>query len=204
MSCFVMVRRASRPIPFRPAGAPSPVPAGSCRAAGLPGPSFGGSVLPHSECRSFIPFRSVSFPSPRRRPARQAGPFSARIAGAGGRASAPARFARLIAPARASPGTGRTSPVRFSGAFFRAGANRKARRPRGCRLVSRPLIWLSAAGGQAPIENYFQNSRTQCRFHPGGVAVRPELPSDPAPARPGPVERAAIRQRTIRRTNRGA
>ncbi len=61
MSCFVMVRRASRPIPFRPAGAPSPVPAGSCRAAGLPGPSFGGSVLPHSECRFFIPFRSVSF-----------------------------------------------------------------------------------------------------------------------------------------------
>ena len=72
MSCFVMVRRASGAV------AAHPYPA--CR--------------PPSR---FVPLRSV----PAAAGPAEAGPLSARIACARARLSAPARFARLIAPARA-------------------------------------------------------------------------------------------------------
>ena len=80
------------------------------------------------------PFHPVSFYSARRRLPGAAEPFFARIACARACARlrafrAGARFARLIAPARArGQGARHTSPFRFPGFFFRAGAKREAKR----------------------------------------------------------------------------
>ena len=102
-------------------------------------------------CRIFgheaSPFDPSSFPSPGHRFSRVAGPFTARIARGRARPSAPARFARLIARAREA-GAGRTSPLCFSGVFFRAGANRERSRRPGRRFLASAPIWLSAPGGQ--------------------------------------------------------
>ena len=104
-------RGVSRASPAASAGAQAgPHPAspasgrGACPAAV---PSRRSPVLPHPACRSFIPFRSIPFRPPRRRfvtcsgtlirayPARAPAPAGARFAAA--------RFARLIARARATP-----------------------------------------------------------------------------------------------------
>ena len=78
-------------------------------------PIFPALRLRHGSLLS-IPLRSVH---PVAGSPAAAGPFFARIARGRGRPLAPARFARLIAPARASPSSGRTSPVSFSGVFSR-------------------------------------------------------------------------------------
>ena len=55
--------------------------------------------------------------------------------------------ARLGPPAREA-NAGRTSPLCFSGVFFRAGANRERNRRPGRRFLASAPIWLSAPGGQ--------------------------------------------------------
>ncbi len=78
-------------------------PPGGCLAADLsPSCGRGDFACPSVFRMAFL--HRVPFRSPRRRPGRQAGPFTARIACAPargpGRVFAPARFARLIARAR--------------------------------------------------------------------------------------------------------
>ena len=98
MSCFVMVHRASRPLPFVMSERPLRIP----------------DVVPLSR---FVPFRFV-------RPAAglpgKRDPFP-RVSRARGRAFAPARFARLIARANQSAhfacasNRGRSAPGRRGG-----------------------------------------------------------------------------------------
>ncbi len=95
----------------------------------------------------FVPLRS---PRPTGRAVRR-DPVS-RVSRAGGRPLAPARFARLIAPARASPGAGHTSPVGFSGIFSR---RRRRKRRSGLRITAPSgSIWLWLARSQADLGNF--------------------------------------------------
>ena len=108
MSCFVMVRsplvtrspsRGDNRGPGREAilsTAAGPLPSSPASGRGdFASPSVFRMPFLHR-----IPPRSVPFAPP---PARQAGPCFARIACGRGRVFAPARFARLIAPACARP-----------------------------------------------------------------------------------------------------
>ena len=78
------------------------------------------------EISCFVPF----FPPP---DLLAPGPCIARVWHARGRVSAPARFARLIAPARET-NAGHTSPSCFSVSFFAPARKEEANRPHGCRL----------------------------------------------------------------------
>ena len=81
----------------------------------------------HSACRSSIAFRSTPFRSRRRRPCLRRVPFFARIACARVRAFASARFARLIAHARARRRTHVCRP--FLSSSFRTGAKQETKQP---------------------------------------------------------------------------
>ena len=110
VSCSVMVsmRAVHSHFPsIRPASPVSRLRHGSLLS------SRPGAIRPPPACRRWNPFPRVT-----RAPGR------ARYAAA--------RFARLIAPARAKPGARHTSPFRFPGVVFRAGAGakREAKRPR--------------------------------------------------------------------------
>ena len=127
------------------------------------------------------------------------------------RAGAPVGAGAVCAPdcacARASPYAGRTSPVRFSGAIFAPARTGRRGGPRECRpRLPSPYLAIDLRMS-SPIENYFRILRTRSRLHRGGVAVRSEMPFDPAGYGSGatqdPVEPAAIRRKAVGRTKTG-
>ncbi len=170
------------------------------------------------------PFRPSSFHFRRRRFARAAGPCFARIARGRARPLAPARFARLIAPARRNQGAGRTSPVGLMGVFFRAGAKRERKWLRGHRLlpprsILTQIFWYQAELGiitkyfgtqsslHAPAarrERKLRESRAGPRYRVRSGTVRVRRPAPPRRSRAGPGRRTSRRRRRrwARRTRR--
>ena len=154
MSCFVMIRMRV---------AHSLLSLRACSRRFGPGlgvfrPIFPALRLRHGSLLS-IPLRSVH---PVAGSPAAAGPFFARIARGRGRPLAPARFARLIAPARASPSSGRTSPVSFSGVFSRRREPGKEAAPRGYRFLPRVPISGRISRSQGIFE-LFHKLRTNGR-----------------------------------------
>ncbi len=144
MSCFVMVR--SPLVTRSPSRGDNRGPGREAilsTAAG-PLPSSPASGRGDFECPSVsrIPFlHRVSFPSLSFVPSPTcpaSGTLVSRVSRAGGRPLAPARFARLIAPARAWARTQGADLPSVSQGFFRAGAKRKAKQTRGCRFAFLP------------------------------------------------------------------
>ena len=114
------------PLPTSPAGG-----RGACERRGRFIEALFFSILHVVPPSRFVPFRSISFQSSFRRPAGRRDPNS-RVSCAGGRASAPARFARLIARMRprASRTQGALHPLAESGAFSRRRERRNEAAPR--------------------------------------------------------------------------
>ncbi len=114
-------------------------------------------------------------------PASGGGPFSARIACARGRMAAPARFARLIAPAREAESR-HTSPVRFSGTF-RAGAKGGGERSAadaGSLLRIHPIMDFQESSFYR--KKYSSNMTGGLSGRPGGLPARRTQPRRPATA----------------------
>ncbi len=143
MSCFVMVRRASGPI----------------------------AVRPYPACRSSFAFRSAPFRSPRRRPGCGGTLFRAYCAPARQRALAPARFARLIARARARP---RNQGARLPSVPLETFSRRREAAPR----MPLPLLHISTDfRDTSPLRELFPKNIEQNAF----ICLRP-----PETTRTGP------------------
>ncbi len=104
-------------------------------------------------CCSFVSPRFVPIPSSRHPAPRCKGPFSARIARGRAGASAPARFACLIARARRRTHVSRPFPPGFSAPAVLM--RKKAKGGPGSRLS--PLILTHFFQDQALVRNYFKN-----------------------------------------------
>ena len=143
--------------------------------------------VPILHFRSSIAFRSIPFRSSRRRLPRAAGPCFARIAcprlGRRGRGQvrafcAGARFARLIAPARAQARTQGARLPSVSRVFFRAGAKQETKRPRDAACFF--LSHISTDFQEASLFwELFHNYRTNIhrRHRPASWTQAHSLPS---------------------------
>ncbi len=134
---------------------------GACAAvfSGIRLPSPRSSPRPRASCaclhparRVLIRFRSLSFRFSFRRP--RCGGTLIRAYRARARPSAPARFARLIAPARARQTQGARLPW-VPGGFFRVGADAEGGAASGCRF----LLYHSSMefSGSRHSGNYYRN-----------------------------------------------
>ena len=131
-------------------------------------------------CMSIL--RSISFPSPRHRLARVAGPCFARIACARGRAfRGGAARAPDCACAR-EPNAGRTSPLGFDGVFSRR-RRRDGQRPPDA--ASSRSIWARPVRTSSFFVKYFRFMRTSCMLHDGkALSLGHQAADIPLQARP--------------------